>query len=153
MTAYAKIALALLLLAGTSWFGHHMGAAGVQADWDAERVVIARAEKAAIAKRVKENAEKEAKNAAAIVKINEVHDEEIASVRSALAGSLRRGAGLCARPTPAAEASSTSVSDAASPAGGAFRDDIQRDFGAALMEMEEVSATARACQSFVRSIE
>lgn len=153
MNAYAKalVALALLLIGtATGWF---LGADRVQGKWNAEKVVIARAEKLAVINRVKENAEKEAKNAAAIVKINEVHNEEIASVRSALAGSLRRGAGICARPAPAPETYPAGNSDAASTTSGAFRDDIQRDFGAALMGMEEVAATARACQAFVRSIE
>ena len=153
MTISAKVAVVLLALAGVFWFGHHVGAAGVQAEWNDDKIVIARAEKLAITKREKENKEKEAKNAAAIVKINEVHNEEIASVRSALAVSLRRGAGICAGPAPAAKTDPAGNSDAASPTSGVFRDDIQRDLGAALMEMEEVSATARACQSFVRSIE
>lgn len=153
MTAYTKVAVAFLLLAGAFWFGHHTGAVGVQAEWNADKVVFARAEKLAVAKRNKENAEKEAKNAAAIVKINGVHDEEIASARSALAVSLRRGAGICSGPARATETRPTIVSDAVSAASGTFRPDIQRDLGAALMEMEEVAATARACQSFVRSIE
>lgn len=153
MNAYAKITVVLLVLAGVFWFGHHTGAVGVQAEWNADKVALAKAEKVAIAKREKENAEKEAKNAAAIVKINGVHDEEIASARSALAVSLRRGSGICSGPARATETHPAIVSDAASPDSGAFRDDIQRDLGAALMEIEEVAATARACQAFVRSIE
>lgn len=151
MNAYAKVAVTLLVLAGAFGFGHHTGAIGVQAEWDAERVVIARAEKLAVAKREKENAEKEAKNAAVIVKINGVHDEEIASVRSALAVSLRRGTGICSGPAATAKVNPTGSSDASSATSGVFREDIDRDIRAAMMEMESVAATARACQAFVRS--
>lgn len=83
--------------------------------------------------------------------ITKAKNEEIAAVRSSLAVSLRRGAGICARPASAPEVLTTGSSDEADPASGAFRSDIQRDIGASLMEMEEVAATGRACQAWVRS--
>ncbi len=52
-----------------------------------------------------------------------------------------------------AKANPTGSSNAAGAASGVFREDIDRDIRAAMMEMESVAATARACQAFVRSVQ
>lgn len=151
MTAYAKAAAALLLLLAGFASGWWLGAGHMESKWNAEKAILAKAEKAAVIQREKENQKEAAKDAATIAKINEVHNEELNTVRSSLAVSLRRGAGICARPASSPEASSTGGGNAASASGELFRDDIQRDFVAAIGKAEEVAATARACQSFVRS--
>lgn len=153
MIAYAKALAALLMLLSGFASGWWLGAGRMEGKWSASKAAIAQAQDAAIIQRVTENQALIDKYAADNAAIMKAKNEEISSVRTALAVSLRRGAGICARPSAAPQASPTGSGNDASTASGAFRDDIQRDIGAALMEMEEVSATARACQSFVRSIQ
>lgn len=151
MTAYAKAAAALLLLVLGFAAGWWVGSGRVQGKWDASKASIAEAQDKAIIQRVTENQALIDKYAADNAAITKAKNEEIAAVRSSLAVSLRRGAGICARPASAPEASTTGGSDAASAPSELFRPDIDRDLRATMMEMEEVAATARACQSFVRS--
>lgn len=151
MTAYAKAAVGLLLLLAGFASGWWLGAGRMEGKWNASKAAIAQAQDAAIIQRVTENQALIDKNAADNAAITKAKNEEIAAVRSSLAVSLRRGAGICAGSARAPEVAATGGGDEASTASGTFRPDIQRDIGAALMEMEEVAATARACQSFVRS--
>lgn len=151
MTAYAKAAVGLLLLLAGFASGWWLGAGRMEGKWNASKAAIAQAQDAAIIQRVTENQAPIDKNAADNAAITKAKNEEIAAVRSSLAVSLRRGAGICAGSARAPEVAATGGGDEASTASGTFRPDIQRDIGAALMEMEEVAATARACQSFVRS--
>lgn len=153
MTAYAKAAAALLLLVLGFAAGWWVGAGRVQGKWDASKASIAEAQDKAIIQRVTENQALIDKYAADNAAITKAKNEEIAAVRSSLAISLRRGAGICARPARAPEVPAAGSRNEANPASGAFRDDVARDIGAALMEMEEVAATARACQSYVRSMQ
>lgn len=151
MTAYAKAAVALLLLLSGFAAGWQLGAGRMESKWNASKAAIAQAQDAAIIQRVTENQALIDKYAADNAAITKAKNEEIAAVRSSLAVSLRRGTGICAGSTAATQASPTRSSDAASATSGAFREDLDRDLRAAMMEMEEVAATARACQSFVRS--
>lgn len=151
MTAYAKAAVALLLLVLGFASGWWLGAGRMEGKWSASKAAMAQAQDAAIIQRVTENQALIDKNAADNAAITKAKNEEIAAVRSSLAISLRRGAGICARPASAPEVAATGSGDAADTASGVFRSDIQRDIGASLMEMEEVAATGRACQSYVRS--
>ena len=143
MTAYAKAAVGLLMLLLGFASGWWFGAGRMEGKWNASKASIAQAQDAALID----------KYAADNPAITKAKNEEIAAVRSSLAVSLRRGAGICAGSASAPEVAATGSGDAASTTSGAFRPDIQRDIGAALMEMEEVAATARACQSYVRSIQ
>lgn len=151
MSAYAKAATAIILIVLGFSAGWWLGAGRVQGKWDASKAAIAQAEASAIIQRVTENQALIDKYAADNAAITKAKNEEIAAVRSSLAVSLRRGAGICAGSARAPEVAATGGGDETSTASGAFRDDVARDIGAALMEMEEVAATARACQSFVRS--
>lgn len=153
MTAYAKAAAALLLLVLGFAAGWWVGAGRVQGKWDASKASIAEAQDKAIIQRVTENQALIDKYAADNAAITKAKNEEIAAVRSSLAVSLRRGAGICAGSASAPEVAATGSSNAASATGELFRDDIQRDFVAAIGKAEEVAATARACQSFVRSMQ
>lgn len=153
MTAEAKAAAALLLIALGFASGWWLGAGRMECKWNASKAAISQAKDAAIIQRVTENQALIDKYAADNAAITKAKNEEIAAVRSSLSVSLRRGAGICARPASAPEASPTGSSDATSTPGELFRDDIQRDFVAAIGKAEEVAATARACQSFVRSMQ
>lgn len=151
MTAYAKAATALLMLVLSFALGWWLGAGRIESKWNESKAAIAEAADKAIIQRVTENQALIDKYAADNAAITKAKNEEIAAVRSSLAVSLRRGAGICAGSTSATQVSSTGSSDAASAPGELFRDDIQRDIGKTLMEMEEVSSTARACQAWARS--
>ena len=153
MTAYAKAAAALLLLVLGFTSGWWLGAGRMEGKWNASKAAIAQAQDAAIIQRVTENQALIDKYAADNAAITKAKNEEIAAVRSSLSISLRRGAGICAGPASAPEVAATGSGNEANPASGAFRDDVARDIGAALMEMEEVAATGRACQSYVRSMQ
>lgn len=151
MTAYAKAATALILIMLGFAAGWWLGSGRVQGKWDASKAAIAEAQDKAIIQRVTENQALIDKYAADNAAITKAKNEEIAAVRSSLAVSLRRGAGICAGSARAPEVTATRSGNEANPASGAFRPDIQRDIGAALMEMEEVASTARACQAWARS--
>ena len=151
MTAYAKASAALLLLVLGFASGWWLGAGRMEGKWNASKSAIAQAQDAAIIQRVTENQALIDKYAADNAAITKAKNEEIAAVHSSLAVSLRRGAGICAGSTRAPEVPATGSGNEANPASGAFRDDVARDIRAALMEIEEVAATGRACQSFVRS--
>jgi len=151
MSAYAKAAAALLLLLSAFSSGWWLGAGRMEGKWNASKATMAQAQDAAIIQRVTENQALIDKYAADNAAITKAKNEEISAVRSTLAVSLRRGAGICAGSARAPEVAATGSSNEANSASGAFRDDVARDIGAALMEMEEVAATGRACQSFVRS--
>ncbi len=153
MSAYAKIAAAVLLLVAAFWFGHHVGSLTVQSKWDSNKATIAQAQDAAIIERVTQNQKLIDQYAADNAAITKAKNEEIIAVRSALAVSLRRGTGICSGPVATAKANPTGSSNAAGAASGVFREDIDRDIRAAMMEMESVAATARACQAFVRSVQ
>lgn len=153
MTAYAKAAVALLLLLSGFAAGWWLGAGRMESKWNASKAAMAQAQDAAIIQRVTENQALIDKNAADNAAITKAKNEEIAAVRSSLAVSLRRGAGICAGSARTPEVAATRSGNEANPASGAFRDDVARDIGAALMGMEEVAATARACQSYVRSMQ
>lgn len=153
MTAYTKAAAALLLLLAGFASGWWLGAGRMEGKWNAEKAAIAQADDRAIIQRVTENQSMIDKYAADNAAITKAKNEEIAAVRSSLAVSLRRGAGICSGPSVTAKANPTGSSDAASAVSGVFREDIQRDLVAAIGKAEEVSATARACQAFVKSIQ
>ena len=151
MTAYTKAAAALVLIMLGFTSGWWLGAGRMEGKWNASKAAMAQAQDEAIIQRVTENQALIDKYSADNAAITKAKNEEIAAVRSSLAVSLRRGAGICAGSASAPKAASTGSGDASNPASGAFRDDVARDIGAALMEMEEVAATARSCQSYVRS--
>ena len=158
MIGYAKgIAAIVVLVALTgAWYGvkrHYVkqGRAEVQAVFDKYKAGLVLAENKAIIDRVDESKKLAEKQRIDNLKITKVKDDELAKVRADLASSerLRRGKAICARPATATNTESTSISDATDTGGGAFREDVERDIRALILQTEEVAATARACQAFV----
>lgn len=147
MNGYVKASVLVLTFASGWW----VGAGSVQGAWEESKANIAQSQLDAIDERVTQNQKLIDTYAAANAAITKAKNEEITAVRSALAVSLRRGTGICARPAGTAEANPTGSSDATSATSGVFREDIDRDIRATMMEMEGVAATARACQAFIRS--
>ena len=156
--AWVYGALLLIVLAGTGMLyqraaGDAQGRAAVQALWDAEKTARAAAESKAVAQRVAANAALTAQQAATSTAITKAYDEEITTVRARLAAAerLRRPA-FCASAGPAAQAGTGGAASgpAADSAGGLLPDTVARDIQALILQTEEVAATGRACQSFVR---
>ena len=125
----------------------------MQALWDADKAARAKAETKAVAKRVAENVAQAKQQAAIARTITKAYDEEINNVRARLAAAERmRRPAFCASPGPAAsaDADSSAGGAAADPAGGLLSDAVARDIQALILQTEEVAATGRACQMFVR---
>lgn len=156
--AWACGAVLLLVLAGAGMLhqraaGDAQGRAAVQALWDADKTVRAAAESKAVAQRVAANAALAAQQVAASAAITKAYDEEMSTVRARLAAAERmRRPSFCASAGPAAPAgpSGAGSSPAANSAGGLLPDAVERDIQALILETEQVAATGRACQAFVR---
>ncbi|MBR7635083.1 hypothetical protein [Janthinobacterium lividum] len=133
--------------------GNAEGRATVQALWDAERQTRAAAETKAVVQRAAENVVKTKQQAAAALAIKKVYDDELNNVRTRLAATERmRRPAFYASAGPAAPAGGGGAEGgaAADPASGLLPDAVARDIQALLLQTEEVAATGRACQTFVR---
>lgn len=164
MSALSKLPgwlyLTVALLAGAAVGGAYLhayavsqGRETVQALWDADKTARAVAETKAVAQRVAENLAQAKQQAATALAITKAYDEEINNVRARLAAAERmRRPAFCASPGPAAaaDANGTAGGPAADPAGGLLPDAVARDIQALILQTEEVAATGRACQAFVR---
>lgn len=163
MSALAKLPgwlyLTVALLAGTAVGGVYLhahgvsqGRAAVQALWDADNVSRAQAETKAVAQRVAQNLAQAKQQAATALAITKVYDEEISNIRARLAAKRMRRPAFCASVGPAASADTDGSAGgaAADPAGGLLSDAVARDIQAVILLTEEVAATGRACQAFVR---
>ena len=145
MTAYAKAGLVLAMLL----IGFACG--WLSQGWRKDSVMGAY-----VAKQAAAYIQMEGQNAIIIAKqavynedITKVKNEENARTIASLNQRLRRGAGICAAPSAASTESAGSSNDSDTGA-RFFREDIQRDFAAAIKASEDSAATARACQAFVR---
>lgn len=133
--------------------GNAQGRAAVQALWDADKKTSAAAETKAVAQRAAENLAQAQKQAARAAAVKKVYDDEISDVRARLAAAERmRKPAFCASVGPAAPAGGSGAEGgaAADPASGLLPDAVARDIQALILQTEEVAATGRACQAFVR---
>ena len=134
--------------------GVAQGRAAVQALWDADKKTRAVAETKAVAQRAAENLAQARKQAAAALAAKKVYDDEITDVHARLAAAERmRKPAFCASAGPAAPAGTSGAEggSAADPASGLLHDAVARDIQALILETEEVAATGRACQAFIKS--
>ena len=133
--------------------GVAQGSAAVQALWDTDKTTRAVAETTAVARRAAENLAQARQQAAKVAAIKKVYDDEINNVRARLAAAERmRKPAFCASAGPAAPpgAGGAEGGPPADPAGGLLPDAVARDIQALILRTEEVAATGRACQAFVR---
>ena len=133
--------------------GVAQGRAAVQALWDADKKNRAAAETKAVAQRAAENLVQARQQAATALAITKAYDDEINDIRARLAAAERmRKPAFCAGAGPAAPAGGSGADGGAAtdPAGGLLPDAVARDIQALILQTEEVAATGRACQSFVR---
>lgn len=153
---YLTVALLLAGAAGGSYLHAHgvaQGRAAVQASWDADKAVRKTSETKAVARRAADNLAQAKQQAAASAAITKAYDDEINDVRTRLAAAERmRRPAFCASagPTAPAGALGASGSPATDSAGGLLPDAVARDIQALILQTEEVAATGRACQAFVR---
>ena len=148
----------LYVLAGTSMLyqraqGVAQGRAAVQALWDMDNKTRAAAETKAVAKRAAENLAQARQQAADAAAVKKVYDGEINDVRARLAAAERmRKPAFCASGGPAAPAGTNGAEGgpAADSSSGLLPDAVARDIQALILQTEEVAATGRACQAFVR---
>lgn len=134
--------------------GNAQGRAAVQLLWDADKKARAAAETKAEAKRTAENLAQARQQAAKAAAVKKVYDEEINDIRARLAAAERmRKPAFCASAGPAAPAGAGGAERgvAADPASGLLPDAVARDIQALILQTEEVAATGRACQAFVRA--
>ena len=153
--AYLILVLVVVGAIGGAYLHSHgvtQGRAAVQALWDADKKTRAAAETKAVAQRVAENLVQARQQAATALAITKAYNEEINDVRARLAAERMRKPAFCASAGPAAPtgASGAGSGAAADPAGGLLSDAVARDIQALILQTEEVAATGRACQAFVR---
>lgn len=158
LPGWAYGAVLLVVLAGAGMLhqraaGDARGRAAVQAIWDADKAARAVAETRAVAQRVAANAALAAQQAATSAVITKAYNEEIYTVRQRLAAAERmRRPAFCAITGPAASAGAGGAGSGheANSVGGPLPDAVARDIQALILETEQVAATGRACQAFVR---
>lgn len=133
--------------------GNTQGRTAVQVLWEAEKKSRTAAETKAVAQRAAENLVQARQQAARAAAITKVYDEEINAVRTRLAAAERmRKPAFCASAGPAAPAGAGGAEGgaAADPSSWILPDAVARDIQALILQTEEVAATGRACQAFVR---
>jgi len=152
----AVLALVAALVGGYFAWHHHVFAQGeesMKAEWDADKAARVQADNSAILTRVKNNERELDQQHIDNANITKVHDDEISTVRAALAHSerLRIGAALCGGLTAPAKAASAGSGDAADPPGRLVQPIVQRDIDTLKLAVETDLATGRACQAFARA--
>jgi hypothetical protein len=151
---WIKAAIVIALLAGLATLIWRAGANSVQVDWNKANADRANAEKAAVLARVSENLEIFRRQELDNQKITKAHDDELTKIRADLSRSerMRIASALCGGPTGTAQAASAGGSDGADPAGRVLSAEMDGAVKSLILEMEQVAATGRACQSFARNI-
>lgn len=153
---YGAVLMCVLAGAGMAYQrvqGVAQGRAAVQALWDVDKKTRAVAETKAVARRAAENLAQAKQQAATALAITKAYDEEINDIRARLAAAERmRKPAFCASAGPAAPAGGSGAEGgaAADTASGLLPDAVARDIQSLILQTEEVAATGRACQSFVR---
>ena len=142
-------AVALLALLGAAhlWRVNAAFNAGHEAAVS-ERAV---ADSRAVMTRTEENAAIESAQSKTNKTIEKVKNEEIAKLRARLAASERmRKPAFCNESAGAPQAESTRSGNVGGSGVGLVHERVEQDIRALIIKTEEVAATARACQSFVR---
>lgn len=146
------IGLALILAFGVH--ERHVGAAAVQALWNADKAAIKKASDDAVDLRREQNKAIAAQQAITSGNIQKGHDDEMDKVRADLRNSerLRLGAAWCDGGQPAGppSASGAGSGNGSDTAGRVLSPEMDRAVKSLIEETEEVAAAARAAQKFLR---
>lgn len=149
---YRWLALVLVTV-GLVSFGYVKGVSHELEKWNIAKAALVTAQDKAILARVAENTAKLETQKSENATITKVKNDEIDSVRSALANAQRlRRPAFCAASdglATTASAPSTVGGDAATATGGLLSERVDDDIKALILKTEEVAATGRACQAFV----
>lgn len=148
----AAVVIAAVTLGGTHWKAYTMGERSMKAEWDADSLKRANAEKAAVLARVSENQQIFRQQEITNQNITKAHNDELAKVRTDLARSerMRIGSSFCPRPATTTQATGAGGSDGTDTTTRVLSESMDRSVKSLILEMEQVAATGRACQSFVR---
>lgn len=139
--------LASLLTFGAAWH-HIIYQQGVDAEVGKQAVRDARAKAA----RIEEIRKMTDQQATTTAKIQKDYDEKIATVRAAIAVAPRMRLPAFCRAAPApADTAGTQGGDAADPGVGLLPGRTDADLRALILAAEEVAATGRAAQEFIRA--
>jgi hypothetical protein len=149
---WIKLGAAAALIVGLFMFGHHIGAASVQAKWTAETSRRDAADNAAILKRTADNVTLAAAQSETNTLLKKGYSNEITRLNAvgAAAGRLRIGSAICPRLDSASDTQSAGGSHATDPSAGLVRPDINRDIDALKLKVGTVFASCRAAQTFIR---
>lgn len=143
---------AAVIMAALFAFGYAKGSKSVKAQWARADAVRVQAESTAILARVADNAKLETKQAADNAAITKAFNEQISTVSAALASARRmRVPAFCPRSPAPANPESPGSGNAADPESWLLDGSVDRDIKAMMLQTEEVAATGRACQAFVRA--
>lgn len=128
------------------------GRAEVRALWDVETRQRIAAENSAILTRIKNNERLAEQQAIDKQKLKAGYEKEIADVRAvaAIAGRLRISQGICAGFASSAKADSADGSAAGTTATWVLPDPYARDIGALMLEADEIVASCRAAQEYLK---
>lgn len=143
----AAAALVALLAAGHLYRVKQADSAGF------DRAVALRQvqDAAAVMERAHANAALEAMQAATNTTITKGKNDEIAKLRTRLAAAERmRQPAFCYQPASTTEAESTGSGHVTDPGGRLLPQRVEQDIQALILKTEEATATARACQAFIR---
>lgn len=138
---------------GVGWFGYNAGSETVQAEWDADKALIASAQLSAMNQRIADNSTIEAKQAATAATIQGKYDAEIDSVRRALADARRmRKPAFCSdRPASTTDTASTGSGDATDTGAGLVSVEVDESVKALILDVETALAAGRSAQAFIRA--
>ncbi len=149
---YRLLAVAGLAVA-VFGFGYLKGAGHESAKNDAAEAARVKVENAAILQRVADNKVVATRQAAYNEYITDTKNAEIAKIRTdaaAITERMRKPA-FCGGSTATTQAPSPGSSNGGNPPSGLVPEAVAADIRALMIKTEEVTATGRACQAFVRN--
>lgn len=157
---FVKIGVLSAFLAGVFITGHHIGAKGVQADWDASKAQMIDAQSKLIAAHALEievlrkqqdlnNVKVSEEHERALNELAKKHDADLAYVRAS--GGLRLPRSICSGPavtSPETTGDSGHYEDLANTV--QLPDQITNDLFSEAKRADEIVEQVRACQAWIR---
>lgn len=156
MTIQAKL-IALLVMIGLAigihWHGVNQGRRLERADWQAKELVRASAEQKAILAAVENNTRIAQQQEIDKRKVINGYQTELAAIRAAAnrpAGGLRISRAVCNPPAGTGQTDNSSGTNAAVTGSVELPDQVANDLRKLASDADEVTATARALQEWIR---
>ncbi|PRC93106.1 hypothetical protein S2091_2192 [Solimicrobium silvestre] len=142
---------ALVLIAASLFFEFH-GRSFVQRQWNSDKVVQTQLAKIKQEQRDAENSQLKTQQTTISSTIQKVHDDEISRLTTALNDSrrLRIGSQFCGATSGQTDTQSATSGAAADTGGRVLSEEMDRAVKQLIFESEQVAATGRAAQAFIR---